>query len=573
MKNRNILLVFIYYIFATIFFTYPLTFQLKDSVIGGYGDNIYFVWLIHWYQQVIFHKEGTLFFNPLMNYPEGWNLSTTDTTLSSALPGVPFSIFLGPVAGYNLAMLITFVLSGFFMYLWVRSMTKSDSAALIAGTIFAFLPYRTAHFMAGHLNLSGTQWFPLFFLGFYNLLKTNQKFDWKSILITVFSITAIGFTSMYYLYMTVIFASVFGFFYLLFTKFSPLKNKLFWFQFGATAILSLPLIYMSLKPFIELSRSGVISSRSIDYVSMYSASPTDFLLPSSSHFIFGRILSLSLDRSLWMESSLYIGITGLILSIFALIFIKQSNQKAFILSAMIVSLVSIILGMGINLHWNNQSVVLQIPGFFQPIFNKTETFIYLPSYWLFYRLPFFSSMRALMRFGFFALMFIPAIAAFGFLEIENRIKNGKKVLFTIIILALVLFEFYPGTYIGRLSQPEPRAVDFWLATQPSTGAVVQMPFSESVDQAQIYYTIYHQKPIIGGFFNANKPIQYQNIEPILIKFPDPESIELLRELNVEFIVINSSSYDNFSDVENYLNKHQLIRLTEKDGQYVFTFSK
>ena len=244
MKRFTHLFVFVYYVIPTIFFTYPLAFQLKDSVVGGYGDNIYFVWLIHWYEKVIFHGEGALFFNPWMNYPEGWNLSTTDTTLSSALPGVPISTFLGPIAGYNIAMLITFVLSGFFMYLWVHNMTKSVSAALVAGTMFAFLPYRTAHFMAGHLNLSGTHWFPLFFLGFHDLLKNEQKINWKAITITAFSITAIGFTSMYYLYMTIVFAGIFAVCYLLFIKFISLKNRFFYFQLGITGLLSLPLVYL-----------------------------------------------------------------------------------------------------------------------------------------------------------------------------------------------------------------------------------------------------------------------------------------------------------------------------------------
>jgi hypothetical protein len=573
LKRFTHLFVFIYYIIATIFFTYPLAFQLKDSVIGGYGDNIYFVWLIHWYEKVIFHGGESLFFNPWMNFPEGWNLSTTDTTLASALPGVPFSSLLGPIAGYNIAMLTTFVLSGFFMYLWVHNLTKSVSAALVAGTMFAFLPYRTAHFMAGHLNLSGTHWLPLFFLGFHNLLKNELKINWKAILLTVFSITAIGFTSMYYLYMTIIFALIFAVCYLSFTKFTPLKYRYFYFQIGIAGLISLPPVYLSLKPFIELSKSGIISGRSINYVSMYSASPTDFLLPASSHFIFGKLLSPHLDRSLWMESSLYIGLTALFLVIVALVFIKGSNQKAFILTAFLVSLVSIILGMGIHLHWNNQSVIWQIPAFLQPVFNKSETLIYLPSYWLFDRLPFFSSMRALMRFGLFALLFIPTVAAFGFLEIEKKIRGKGKNLCTIGILASVFFEFYAGPYHQRLSQPQPRAVDIWLAKQPSEGAVVQMPFSESVDQAQIYYTIFHEKPFVGGFFNANKPLQYQRIEPVLNEFPDKRSIDLLRDLNVEYIVINQNAYQDYADLEHSLKTMNLTKITELDGQSVYTFAE
>jgi hypothetical protein len=64
--------------------TWPLSLHLKTSVIGGMGDNIYFVWLIRWYQKVFLEGQGHPFFNPLINYPQGWNLSTTETALASA---------------------------------------------------------------------------------------------------------------------------------------------------------------------------------------------------------------------------------------------------------------------------------------------------------------------------------------------------------------------------------------------------------------------------------------------------------------------------------------------------------
>jgi len=275
-----------------------------------------------------------------------------------------------------------------------------------------------------------------------------------------------------------------------------------------------------------------------------------------------------------MESSLYIGTVSLILTIFTFFFSKKSNQKAFILSAGIVSIIAIILGMGINLHWNNQSVIWQIPVVLQPVFNKSETLIYLPSYWLFDRLPFFSSMRALMRFGLFALLFIPTISAFGFLEILKKLtKSHLKNLFTLGILAFVLLDFYAGSYSTRLSQPEPRPVDLWLADQPTNGALVQMPFSESVDQAQIYYTIFHEKPFVGGFFNANKPLQYQRIEPVLNEFPDKRSIDLLRDLNVEYIVIDQNAYQDYADLEHSLKTMNLTKITELDGQSVYTFAE
>ncbi len=573
MKKLKLLWVFLYFVLITVLFTYPLAFHLKDSTIGGYGDNIYFVWLIRWYQGVIFEGKGQLFFNPWMNYPEGWNLSTTDTTLASALPGVPFSLLFGPIAGYNLAMLITFVLSGFFMYLWARDLTKSDGAALVAGTMFAFLPYRMAHFIIGHLNLSGTQWFPLFFFGLYRLLKSERKFELKYILLTALSLGAIGFTSMYYLYMTLLISGIFIAGYLLFSRFAPLRSKYFWINAAVTAVIAIPLAYVSIKPFIDLSRMGEIASRSLEYVSMYSASPTDFFLPASDHFIFGALLAKFLDRSLWIEGSLYIGLTGMVLSVIAFVKAKHTEHKPFILAAGLVILAAIVLAFGIDLHWNNQHILWQVPQFLQPLIKREETYLYLPSYWLYFKLPFFSSMRALMRFGVFALIFTCILSALGFQWLQQRMHGWKKPALTIAVIAFVLFEFYPGSYAGQIHQPEPRAVDLWLAQQPGDGVVVQMPFEQSEDQAQLFFSLFNKKPMVGGFFNANQPKQYQMIRPILLKFPDQASVDQLAELGVEYIVVDGNSYQNFHEVQKSIEGLGLVLLTTQENQYVYGFAQ
>lgn len=564
--------VFCYFCAATAFMTYPVAFTLGTSVLGRMGDNIYFVWLVRWYQKAFLEGGGHPFFNPLMNYPQGWNLSTTDTALASVLPGVPFSYFFGPVAGYNIAMLITFVLSGFFMYLWVRSLTHSRLAGILAGTLFAFSPYRMAHFLAGHLNLSGTEWLPLFFWGLSTLLRPAKKINWTFVVLTAFSLGAIAFTSMYYLYMTLLMAGIFGLVYLLFTRFKPLTNKVFWFQLFLAGILVLPFFYYALRPFITLSSAGGIASRSVDYANMYSASPTDFFLPSSDHFLFGAWVSQHFDRSLWIEGSFYISLVGLVLSLMALIKNKKSEHRWFIWSAFVVICVSFILALGINLHWNNQEVIWQIPAILQPLFGKAETAIHMPAYWLFTHLPFFDKMRAIMRFGIFVIIFVPVLAGIGLTEMSKRLTHIKQSILTVLLVLVVLFEFYPGSYENILIQPHPRPVDLWLAEQPGDGAVIQMPFSHSSDQAQVYYSMFYNKPFTGGFFNANQPEQYQTSQPILEKFPDTASLELLQSLKVQYIVIDGSSYKDFPQMQKQMEKLGLIELTELDGEFVYTFA-
>ena len=56
-------------------------------------------------------------------------------------------------------LLSAFVLSGLGMFILVRSLTHHFGAALVAGLVFAFLPYRLLHYH--HVVLLMAQWMPL----------------------------------------------------------------------------------------------------------------------------------------------------------------------------------------------------------------------------------------------------------------------------------------------------------------------------------------------------------------------------------------------------------------------------
>ena len=193
------------------------------------------------------------------------------------------------------------------MYIWVYHYTKSWQSALLSGTIYAFLPYRSAHFAAGHLNLSATAWFPFYFLGLYEILRAGQKFKWVYGLVCAMALGLIGLSSMYYLYFTVLMTILFVLGFILFQNRRIFLDIRFWLRAFITALLSVPFLYVALKPFLSLSGQGGLADRSLDYANQYSASPTDFLTPASSHFLVGQWISSVFDRSLWIESSLYFG--------------------------------------------------------------------------------------------------------------------------------------------------------------------------------------------------------------------------------------------------------------------------
>jgi hypothetical protein len=140
------------------------------------------------------------------------------------------------------------------------------------------------------------------------------------------------------------------------------------------------------------------------------------------------------------------------------------------------------------------------------------------------------------------------------------------------LLVLVFIDFYPGVLKG-FSVTQARPVDNWLAAQPNTGAVAQFPFTEESDQGQVYDTLVNQKPFLGGYFNANSPEQYARIEGTMANFPSQDSVDLLRQLGVSYVVVDSPKYGNFPDTNRQIQSLGLKLLQISEKQYVYGLGK
>jgi hypothetical protein len=561
-------LAFVYFVGMSIVMTYPMIMKMRTEAIGaGGGDGTYFIWLVAWYQKAIFQLHISPFFVPSLNYPQGWNLATTDITPAMVVLALPGSLLVSPTFGYNFAMLLSFILSGWGMYLWVKHLTGDSLAGLVAGTVFAFLPFRMAHFVVGHLSLAGTQWFPFYFWGLFDLLK-QEKFSWKPVLMAGIAAGLIGLTSPYYVYMTILISGVFLLGFVIFKGYKRLKYAAFWESLLAFGLLALLLVGLSMLPYLRLNSQNGLASRSADYLNRYSASPTDYVIPSIKQFLWGKWIDDTFSPEIFQESTLYIGAVAFVLAVIAWIKRRQLLHPELADIAILVAAAGFVLSLGIQLHWLGK-IVVSMPRFLQSIFHRTSMpTIYLPAYYLFRYLPFFSKMRVMMRFGLFALIFSSLMAGLGAYLLTKPASSKVKGWVGIGLLVLVFIDFYPGVLKG-FSVTQARPVDSWLATQPDTGAVAQFPFTQESDQGQVYDTLVYQKPFLGGYFNANAPEQYDRIQTVMATFPSQGSVNQLRQLGVTYVVVDSSRYGNFSKVDGKIQSLGLHLLHVSEAEYVY----
>lgn len=568
----SVLWVFLFFTMMTVVMTWPLALKMSDSMIGQVGDNIYFVWMIGWMQKALFELHTNPFNVWFLNYPEGWNMAYTEITPLQLLLAIPFSLKWGPIFAYNAALICTFILSGLTMFLWVRHLTENNGAALVAGMAFAFLPYRFAHFLIGHLNLSGTQWLPLYFWGLWDVLNSGRggKLNWKPAVLGGVGLGLVALTSQYYLFMGLIVSGSMVILYLLFMDRGQFRNARFWQHAALMGLTALPLVVMALAPFITLLGQGGLPDRNMGITRMYSASPTDFLLPSTDHFLWGAWIGTHFNREMWVEGTLYLGTVTSLLGLIATLKRKEIPQKKLVGWLFWGGVLAIILAMGIDLHWMGESVEIKTPAFLLGWLKRETIPVVLPGYFLFKYFPFFAKLRALMRFGIFALTFMCACSGLGMAWLMERVKPRLQTWLVVFVCGLIFLDFYPGPY-REFSQVKPRAVDLWLANQPGEGPIVQFPFSQSEDQEQTYYTLFHGKPFVGGFFNAFPPPQYSRIRPLLINFPDPQSVDLVRGFGVAYILVDSDEYKDTDLLREQCAVLGLSFVIQLDDQMVFTF--
>ncbi len=351
-----------------------------------------------------------------------------------------------------------------------------------------------------------------------------------------------------------------------------MKSKEFWKSLLAFGVLAVVLVGLSMLPYLNLNSQNGLASRSADYLNRYSASPTDYVIPSIKQFLWGGWVDNTFSPEIFQEATLYIGVVAFVLVVIAWIKRRQFRRPELLGITTLTAAAAFVLSLGIQLHWLGKLVV-SLPRFLQPILRRTTMpLIYLPAYYLFRYLPFFAKMRVMMRFGLFTLIFTSMLAGLGAYLLTKSASSDVKRWVGIGLLVLVFIDFYPGV-LTDFRPVQARPVDTWLAAQPDTGALAQFPFDEESGQAQVYDTLVNQKPFLGGYFNANSPEQYTRILPAMNTFPSQASVDLLKQLGVTYVVVDSSRYENFSDVDRTIQSLGLQPLHVSEEQVVYGLSK
>lgn len=123
-------------------------------------DANFYIWSMSWWPYAITHGLNPLYTTQLMA-PGGASLAWATTTPTVSLLMWPITATLGPIAAFNLSLILAPPASAWAAFVLARRLTGKFWPALLAGTVFGFCAYEISHDASGQPNLTVTLLIPL----------------------------------------------------------------------------------------------------------------------------------------------------------------------------------------------------------------------------------------------------------------------------------------------------------------------------------------------------------------------------------------------------------------------------
>ena len=128
----------------------PLLGRFASAYVGAGADPTLSMWCLVWWPYALVHGLNPLE-TPLVWAPVGFNLTWTTPIPGPSLLAAPLTGTIGPIATYNLLVLLAPALAAWTAYRLCRHVTGACWPALLGGAIFGFSAYEVTHALS-HLH-------------------------------------------------------------------------------------------------------------------------------------------------------------------------------------------------------------------------------------------------------------------------------------------------------------------------------------------------------------------------------------------------------------------------------------
>ena len=467
------------------------------------NDAFFNIWRLSWVAHQLVHQPTALF-DANIFYPARHTLAYSDAMLLVGLAAAPF-LWAGvpPAVVHNGLLITALASSACASAVLAHRLTGDRVAAVLAGVIVGFAPYRFAHI--AHLELQWLVWMPLALLALHALVERPRP---AAGLALGACLAAQLLCSIYYGVFLALFAGVA---WIGLVAAQGLKPRLA----VSTAVAAIPLVLVAIPYLAPYAASRAEHGpRSAAEIAEHSARPADYLAVPVFNTVRGR-------EDLTEERALYPGTATIGLAMVALVFGRGRVRWVYL------ALAAFAFDASLGVHGLT--------------FRALQAAV-----------PPLANLRAAARFASLTLVALAMLAAIGAADLRARFKSGAAgaaILCLAMVLCVVEFWSRPPLRDGSL---RPMLVDRWLATLPEDAVILELPVPR-VEQLWHYETshqvrsIHHWRHLVNGY-SGFLPTSYGNTLIAMRTFPDENSIARLRRLSVDFVVVRRA---NFPDDDAY----------------------
>jgi F5/8 type C domain len=528
------LLASAFYVGLAIAVTWPLATDLSAVLPHDLGDPGLNAWIIWWNAHVMPLTER--WWDAPAFWPSHGALAFSETLLGLSPITAPIQWLGGsPIAAYNVAFLLTFPLSALAAHALVLRLSGRHDAAVIAGLVYGFNPFRVAHFP--QIQVMTSYWMPLALLGLHEYV-TSRKARWLAIFAGAWLMQALS-NGYYLLFFPVLLGLWIGWFACSRATVRPLAAII-----AAWVVASLPLIpilwtYRRIHAAFGFQRYvGEISVFGADLASLLDASPLlkfwhlqKFHQPEGElfpGFTAAALLLLLMIHWLWTSTPggrrsracltlLMVAVTFIGIAVSTVLVGPWSihHRRHLLLSVRFVGrplsvvVVPFILGLALEPRvagaWRRRSpllfYLLATGMIYMLCLGPRPRFLGVPfmdhgPYRLLMALPGYDAVRVPARFAMLAALCLSVVAALAFARLTRRGRWFIRAPLAAIVIAGVLVDSWIGEMPLRALPVRLRV----LESLPEGTAVLELPLGETEpDVAAMYRGMYHRRPVVNGY--------------------------------------------------------------------------
>jgi hypothetical protein len=224
----------------------------------------------------------------------------------------------------------------------------------------------------------------------------------------------------------------------------------------------------------------------------------------------------------------------------------------------VLLVITILLAMGITLYWNSRPVVVTLPssiaGLLRPVVQSIvgpglmppgeAIVVPLPMAFLYRVFPFLSITRIWARYMILGMLVIGVLAGVGADRLARRFPRRTPVVFAILI-GLVFVEGLASPYTSFTEvASNARPIDRWLAALPGPVSLIEYPLP-TANKLAMYRQLLHHPRVVNGYASI-EPSHLQQAAALLGTWPTEAAIDLLREWNVDYVLVNGTNDQKFT---------------------------